>query len=207
MNIIVMGVQGSGKGTQAELLKDKYAIAHICTGEMFREGFAKGTLLGVKAHAYWSFGNLVPDDIVNGLVKERISELDCTQGFVLDGFPRTVPQAEFLEQIVDIDIVINLDISEAVAVRRFGHRVSCVSCGKLYGIDVPSSNAGVCDECGGRLEKRADDTPEKIAKRLQEYHQKTKPLLEFYQKKGIVYTIDASKSIERVHEELVSLLT
>lgn len=201
-----MGVQGSGKGTQAKLLKEEFGIPHICTGDMFREAFEKKTNLGIKAHSYWSKGEFVPDDMVNSLVKERLSNPECSKGFILDGFPRTVAQAEYLGKVININKVFNLELSEEDAVERIIERYSCTSCGRIYGVSQKPKKNGVCDNCNQKLIKRSDDTPEYIRKRLKGHKEKTIPIIRYYNKKGILFAIDASKSVEEVNNKIISII-
>lgn len=206
VNIVVLGMQGAGKGTQAGLLRDHFQISHVCTGDIFREEFRKGSKLGVKAHSFWGKGNLVPDAVTNNLVRERLNCSDCVNGFVLDGYPRTVPQAEFLESISRIDFVIDLELSEDIAIKRLSSREQCSKCGKLHGLDVPPKVLGICNTCGGKLYRRDDDTPSKIKVRIAEYKKKTLPLLEYYSSQGKLFTVDAGKSIQEVFVEIHELL-
>ena len=207
MNIIILGMQGAGKGTQAELIKEHYHIAHVCTGDIFREAYKKKTKLGVKAHdEYWGKGNLVPDDVTNKLLQERLQEKDCKKGFILDGYPRTIAQARFLDNITSIDFVIDLEINQTLAIKRLSKREQCTQCGTIHGIGMLPKQKGTCNNCGGELYKRADDTPEKIKVRIQEYHEKTKPLIEYYKQQGKLYTINAGGKIREVYKEIREMI-
>ena len=208
MNIIILGMQGAGKGTQAKLLKEQYNIAHICTGDIFREAYAKRTELGIQAHdEYWGKGNLVPDDVTNKLVQERLKEEDCQQGFVLDGYPRTIGQARFLDSITTIDFVINLEIPENIALQRLAGREQCKNCGELHGIDASPKSKGVCNKCGGQLYKRTDDSnSEAVTTRIHEYQNKTRPLLDYYKKQEKLYVVNGGQKTSKVNEKVHSVL-
>jgi adenylate kinase len=207
MKIIIMGPQGSGKGTQAEMIEKKYNIPHISTGDIFRQAFEEKIELGLKAQEYWGMGNLVPDDITTGIVKERLKKQDCRNGFILDGFPRTVVQAEALDKITRLDKVIELDITDSEAILRISGRRICTRCQAVYNVQFKQPlQENVCDKCKGHLIQRDDDKPEKIKKRLEIYHEQTKPILEHYRQKGILRTIDARKGIDEVFREIVENL-
>ncbi len=192
LNIILMGPPGAGKGTQAKILIAKYNIPHISTGDMFREAIKEGTPLGKLAASYINEGHLVPDDVTIGLVKERLSKDDCANGYLLDGFPRTIPQAEALEKLTkeigrEIEYVINIDTPKEELVKRICGRRVCKKCGAPYHIiNVKPKVDGVCDICGGELIQRPDDNEEALNTRLEAYTKQTKPLLEFYEKKGLL---------------------
>lgn len=192
LNIILMGPPGAGKGTQAKILIAKYNIPHISTGDMFREAIKEGTPLGKLAASYINDGHLVPDDVTIGLVKERLSKDDCANGYLLDGFPRTIPQAEALEKLTkeigrEIEYVINIDTPKEELVKRICGRRVCKKCGAPYHIiNVKPKVDGVCDICGGELIQRPDDNEEALNTRLEAYTKQTKPLLEFYEKKGLL---------------------
>jgi adenylate kinase len=206
MNIIILGAQGSGKGTQAKFLSEKYGLPHISTGDIFREAAEKKIELGLKAKSHWEKGSLVPDEITIGIVKERLSRPDCGQGFVLDGFPRTLAQAEGLDEFAQVDAVIELKISDDDAVKRLSGRRQCRKCSAVYGPENPSKKAGKCGNCGGELYQRDDDKPDVIKKRLGIYHEETEPLLEYYKPRKIVYAVDASKSIKEVFASVCKII-
>ena len=186
LNIVLLGAPGAGKGTQAELISAKYNIPAISTGAIIREAIAEGTEMGLAAKAATEKGMLVPDDVVIGIIKERLAADDCKNGFVLDGFPRTVVQAEALEKMgVDIDLVISIEVSDEDIVKRMSGRRVCGSCGSSYHILYkPSKNGEQCDKCGSDLGIRADDKPEVVLDRLNVYHSLTEPLKDFYKNKG-----------------------
>ena len=200
LNIILMGPPGAGKGTQAKKLIAEFHIPHISTGDMFREAIKEGTPLGKLAASYINDGHLVPDDVTIGLVKERLSKDDCAKGFLLDGFPRTIPQAEALERISteigrEISHVIDIETPKEELVRRICGRRVCKKCGAPYHvINIKPQVDGVCDICGGELVQRPDDNEEALTVRLDAYTKQTKPLLEFYEKKGLLTTFDGSNS-------------
>jgi len=202
LNIILMGPPGAGKGTQAKKLIAELGIPHISTGDMFREAIKNGTPLGKLAASYINDGHLVPDDVTIGLVKERLSQEDCAKGFLLDGFPRTIPQAEALERISkeigrEISHVIDIETPKEELVRRICGRRVCKKCGAPYHIiNIKPKVDGVCDICGGELVQRPDDNEEALTVRLEAYTKSTKPLLEFYEKKGLLKEFDGSSSAE-----------
>ncbi|MBR4256128.1 MAG: adenylate kinase [Clostridia bacterium] len=186
MKIIFLGAPGAGKGTQADLVSAKYGIPAISTGAIIREAIANGTEMGLAARSYTEKGMLVPDEVVIGIIKERLAKDDCKNGFILDGFPRTVAQAEALDEMgVDIDLVISIEVDDEDIVKRMSGRRVCGSCGSSYHIVYkPSNNGEQCDKCGSDLSIRADDKPEVVLDRLQVYHKMTEPLKDFYKKKG-----------------------
>lgn len=202
LNIILMGPPGAGKGTQAKKLIAALGIPHISTGDMFREAIKEGTPLGKLAASYINDGHLVPDDVTIGLVKERLSKDDCKKGYLLDGFPRTIPQAEALERISkeigrEISHVIDIETPTEELVRRICGRRVCKKCGAPYHvINIKPKVDGVCDICGGELVQRADDNEEALKIRLEAYHKSTKPLLDYYEKLGLLKTFDGSDSAE-----------
>ena len=206
MNIILFGPPGTGKGTHAKLLRDKYSIPHISTGDMFRQAAEEKTELGLKAQEFWSNGNLVPDDITIGLVRERLEKDDCKNGFLLDGFPRTLPQAEALKDITDIHYVVSLQCSEQVILERLTNRKQCKDCGKIYGLDIPSKQEGICDICNSSLYQRNDDTEEVIKERLKVYEQQTKTLIEHYKCQDLIKTVNSDRTVEEVHEDISKIL-
>ena len=197
MNLIFLGAPGAGKGTQAEKVCDLLKIPAISTGNILREAVKNGTEMGQKAKSYMDAGNLVPDDVIIGIVKERLAQSDCENGFVLDGVPRTVAQAEALDQMgVEIDRVINIHVDDEKIVRRMSGRRVCGDCGASYHIDYkPSKVDGVCDKCGGKLVIRKDDEASIVKDRLRVYHEQTEPLIAYYEKKGILKTIIGQEEI------------
>lgn len=211
LNIILMGPPGAGKGTQAKILIAKFNIPHISTGDMFREAIKEGTPLGKLAASYINDGHLVPDDVTIGLVKERLSKDDCANGYLLDGFPRTIPQAEALEVLTkeigrEVNYVINIDTPKEELVSRICGRRVCKKCGAPYHIvNVKPKVDGVCDICGGELVQRPDDNEEALSIRLEAYNKQTKPLLDFYAKKGLLKTF-SGKSREELTPQLLELL-
>jgi len=208
MRIIMMGPQGSGKGTQAKILSKEYKISHISTGDMFRELAEDKDELALKAkEEYIDKGILVPDELTIGLVQKRLAKDDCKNGFMLDGFPRTVPQAEALQKITDIDYAIEINIPDDESVFRLSGRRSCPKCGKIYNINTAPkpTEEGKCS-CGEDLTQRDDDQEEAIRKRLSEYHEKTEPIKEFYREKGVLKEVDGTKEIAEVTESIKSIL-
>ncbi len=212
MNIILMGPPGAGKGTQAKRLIAKYDIPHISTGDMFREAMKQGTALGLLAKRYIDQGHLVPDDVTIGIVRERLAKQDCQKGYLLDGFPRTIPQAEALEILTkeigrELEFVINIDADEKELVRRICGRRVCKVCGTPYHVDTMKPKVdGVCDVCGGPLIQRADDNEEALKVRLGHYYEQTKPLLDFYAKRGLLTSFDGTKDLDVLLQEISSLI-
>jgi len=199
LNIVLLGPPGVGKGTYAELLSKKYKIPHISTGQMFRDAIKEGSELGKKVEGFIAKGDLVPDDITVEVVKVRLKAEDCKNGFLLDGFPRTIPQAEALEKIRKIDKVLNFVASEKTITERLSWRRTCEKCGAIYHLkNIPPKVAGICDKCGGKLYQRSDETPEAIKVRMKEYSKKTKPLIDFYKKRGLLANIDANYPYEQI---------
>ncbi len=207
-----MGLPGAGKGTQAEKIVDQYGIPHISTGDMFRAAIKEGTELGMKAKSFMDNGDLVPDEVTIGIVRERLSKEDCDKGFLLDGFPRTVAQAEALENILsdlnkNIDYVINIDVEKDILLERLTGRRICKSCGATYHLVFnPPSQEGVCDRCGGELYQRADDNAETVQNRLDVNIKQTQPLLSFYEEKGYLRNINGQQDIDVVSAEIDKLL-
>ncbi|MCC6025689.1 MAG: adenylate kinase [Caldimicrobium sp.] len=212
MNIVFLGPPGAGKGTQAKILIERYGIPQISTGDMLREHRAKGTELGKKAQEYMDKGQLVPDEIILGMVKERLSQPDCQKGFILDGFPRTVAQAEALDKLLSemgkkLDFALALIVPDELLVERLTGRRTCKNCGMMYHIKYkPPKVEGKCDVCGGELYQRPDDNEETVRNRLKVYHEQTAPLIEYYKNKGILREIDGSKSIEEITQQIISIL-
>jgi adenylate kinase len=196
MKIILLGSPGVGKGTYASFIKEKYKLVHISTGDLFREAIKQETALGKKAKTYIDQGNLVPDELTVQILKERIEKPDCKEGFMLDGFPRTIPQAEALDKITKIDLAINFFASEKVILHRLGGRRICRKCGAIFHLaSKKPKKEGVCDVCGGELYQRSDEMPEIVKERLKTYFEKTKPLEDYYKKKGILRDIKADAYI------------
>jgi adenylate kinase len=207
-----MGLPGAGKGTQAEKIVEEYGIPHISTGDMFRAAMKEGTELGLKAKSFMDKGELVPDEVTIGIVRERLSKDDCKKGFLLDGFPRTVPQAEALENILadlerKIDYVINIDVDKNILMERLTGRRICKNCGATYHLVFnPPAQEGVCDRCGGELYQRADDNAETVQNRLEVNIKQAKPLLDFYEEKGYLRTLDGQRDISVVFADIEQLL-
>ncbi|WP_153125726.1 adenylate kinase [Peribacillus tepidiphilus] len=212
MNLVLMGLPGAGKGTQAEKIVEKYHIPHISTGDMFRAAIKDGTELGLKAKSFIDKGELVPDEVTIGIVRERLSKPDCQKGFLLDGFPRTVAQAEALENMLSelerpIDYVINVDVDKDILLERLTGRRICTECGATYHLIFnPPSKEGVCDRCGGELYQRADDNEETVQNRLEVNLKQTQPLLSFYEDKGYLRNINGQQDIDKVFADIEELL-
>ncbi|MET3550030.1 adenylate kinase [Paenibacillus favisporus] len=212
MNILFMGPPGAGKGTQAEVIVNEFGIPHISTGDAFRLAIKQGTPIGKKAKEYMDQGLLVPDDVTIGIVEERLQQSDCEKGFLLDGFPRTLSQAEALDEILSrlntkLDHVINLKVDRGKLMARLTGRRICKNCGATYHVIFnPPKQEGVCDKCGGELYQRSDDNEESVGTRLDEYINKTAPLLTFYENKGLLRQIDGDQEIGTVSDEIVSVL-
>ena len=212
MKIIMLGAPGAGKGTQAKRIAEKYHIPHISTGDIFRANIKEGTELGKKAKNYMDQGLLVPDELVVDLVADRIQKDDCKDGFILDGFPRTIPQAESLDAALAkmggaMDYAIDVDVPDEDIVTRMGGRRACVGCGATYHVQFnPTKQDGICDSCGERLILRDDDKPETVQKRLDVYHEQTQPLIEYYSKAGILKTVDGTLKMDDVFAAIASIL-
>lgn len=212
MKIIMLGAPGAGKGTQAKKIAEKYQIPHISTGDIFRANIKGGTELGMKAKAYMDQGGLVPDDVTIGMLLDRIHEADCANGYVLDGFPRTIPQAESLTKALgemgeSMDYAIDVDVPDENIINRMAGRRACLACGATYHIVYnPPKQEGVCDVCGEKLVLRDDDKPETVQKRLGVYHEQTQPLIEYYGKAGILVTVDGTKDLNEVFKDIVRVL-
>lgn len=212
MNIILLGPPGAGKGTQAKMLVNEFGIPHISTGDMFRAAIKQGTEVGLKAKAIMDAGQLVPDEITIDLVQERLGQEDCAAGFLLDGFPRTVPQAKALDWILkelgcSVDAAVNIDVAnEAIITRMAGRRV-CRQCGASYHLEFnPPKEAGKCDLCGGELYQRSDDSEETVRNRLKVYTEQTEPLLAYYEKQGVVLNINGNQEMARVFRDIYNTL-
>ncbi len=212
MKIIMLGAPGAGKGTQAIMIAERYGIPHISTGDIFRANIKAETELGKKAKVYMDQGLLVPDELTTDLVVSRIQQSDCEKGFILDGFPRTIPQAECLTRAMAglndrIDYALNIDVKDESIVNRMSGRRACLNCGATYHVaNMPPKQAGICDHCGGSLVIRDDDRPETVAKRLSVYHAQTQPLIGYYEEMGILMNIDGSKPLNEVFEAVTKLL-
>ena len=212
MKIIMLGAPGAGKGTQAKKIAAKYDIPHISTGDIFRANIKNGTELGNKAKTYMDQGLLVPDELVVDLVVDRVQQDDCKNGYVLDGFPRTIPQAEALDKALaefgdKIDYAIDVNVPDENIVKRMGGRRACVGCGATYHlVYAPTKTEGICDVCGKELVLRDDDKPETVQKRLNVYHEQTQPLIDYYTKVGILKTVDGTVDINDVFAAIVEIL-
>lgn len=208
MKLILLGAPGAGKGTQAEVICDKLSIPSISTGNCLREAVKNGTQMGLKAKSFMDSGALVPDEVVIGIIKERLAEDDCKNGFILDGFPRTVPQAEALDAMgVSIDRVVEIFVPDAAIEERMSGRRVCESCGASYHMAYkPPKTEGVCDKCGGTLIIRKDDRPETVRDRLKVYHEQTEPLKGFYEKKGILKVVEGQPEIADTTKRVLAAL-
>lgn len=212
MKIIMLGAPGAGKGTQAKKIAARYQIPHISTGDIFRANIKGGTELGMKAKTFMDQGMLVPDEITIGMLMDRIHEADCEGGYVLDGFPRTIPQAESLTKALGemgeaIDYAVNVDVPDENIVSRMGGRRACVACGATYHVQFNApKQEGICDTCGEKLVLRDDDKPETVQKRLKVYHDQTQPLIDYYKKQGILVTVDGTKELNEVFRDIVAVL-
>ena len=213
MKIIMLGAPGAGKGTQAKMISEKYGIPHISTGDIFRSNIKDGTELGMEAKKYMDQGLLVPDELTVKILLDRVARADCRNGYVLDGFPRTIPQAEVLDQALEkigdqIDFAVNVSVPDENIVKRMSGRRACVGCGATYHIEhIPPKKEGICDTCGMELILREDDKPETVQNRLNVYHSQTQPLIEFYQKKGILQTVDGTVDMKAVFDAIVAILS
>ena len=212
MKIIMLGAPGAGKGTQAIRISEKYGLPHISTGDIFRHNIKNGTELGKKARSYMDQGLLVPDELTCDLVVDRISREDCADGYILDGFPRTIPQAKALTEALEkmgtqIDYAIDVDVPDEDIVSRMSGRRACPGCGATYHIQfAPPVKENVCDVCGEALIVREDDKPEPVQKRLDVYHAQTQPLIDYYKEKGVMFAIDGTKKMDEVFEDITAIL-
>ena len=212
MKIIMLGAPGAGKGTQAKKIADKYQVPHISTGDIFRANIKNGTELGMKAKTYMDQGLLVPDELVVDLVVDRLAQEDCVNGCVLDGFPRTIPQAESLDAALAakgeaIDYAIDVDVPDENIINRMSGRRACVACGATYHIvHIPTKVEGICDRCGEKLILRDDDKPETVKKRLDVYHAQTQPLIDYYTSKNVLKSVDGTQDMEAVFQAIVDIL-
>ena len=204
MKLVLIGAPAAGKGTQAARLVEHYSIAHISTGDMLREEVAKETELGKEAKAIMNAGGLVSDEIIIAMVKERIKKDDCKNGFILDGFPRTVVQAEKLDEMVTLDKVVYINAPDEVMLERLTARQTCPKCGATYNkLFLPPKTAGICDKCGAELTQRKDDTVEAGKARIATFHEQSEPLVEFYTKKGILFEVDGTAAIDDITKALI----
>ncbi len=212
MKIIMLGAPGAGKGTQAKMIAKEYGIPHISTGDIFRANIKEGTELGKEAKTYMDAGQLVPDELTVKILLDRVAKDDCKNGYVLDGFPRTIPQAEVLDEALTklgdkIDFAIDVDVPDENIVRRMGGRRACVTCGATYHIEhVPPKKEGICDTCGSELILRDDDKPETVSNRLKVYHDQTQPLIDFYTKKGVLKSVDGTVDMMDVFAAIKAIL-
>ena len=210
--IIMLGAPGAGKGTQAKQIAAKYGIPHISTGDIFRANIKNGTELGKKAKEYMDQGLLVPDELTCDLVMDRISQEDCKDGFVLDGFPRTIPQAEALDAALEkkgdkMDYAIDIEVEDENIIRRMSGRRACLNCGATYHVvTIPPKKEGICDVCGSELVLRGDDQPETVKKRLDVYHEQTQPLIDYYKKQNILKSVNGMEPMETVFANIVAIL-
>ena len=212
MKIIMLGAPGAGKGTQAMKIAETYGIPHVSTGDIFRMNIKNGTELGMEAKKYMDQGLLVPDELTVRILLDRVAQDDCKNGYVLDGFPRNIPQAEVLEDALSklgdqIDYAIDVEVADENIIRRMGGRRACLSCGATFHIEhVPPKKEGICDQCGQELVLRDDDKPETVKNRLQVYHEQTQPLIDFYSEKGVLRTVDGTQDMQDVFDAIVEIL-
>ena len=208
MNLILLGAPGAGKGTQAEILCERLNIPTISTGNMIREAMKSGTEMGRKAKEYAENGKLVPDEVVIGIVDERLRMEDCQNGFILDGFPRTIPQAEALDRMgITIDYVVDINVPDEVITRRVSGRRACLDCGSTYHVETKKPQVeGICDRCGSTLVQRKDDLPETVQERLHVYHAQTEPLRDYYAAAGKLLVVDGQQGIQEIAEQTLTLL-
>ncbi len=212
MKIIMLGAPGAGKGTQAKMIAEKYSIPHVSTGDIFRANIKNGTELGMEAKKYMDQGLLVPDELTVKILLDRVAQDDCANGYVLDGFPRTIPQAEVLDKALSelnesIDFAINVDVPDENIVRRMSGRRACLACGATYHIEhIPPKQEGICDTCGQELVLRDDDKPETVLNRLNVYHEQTQPLIDFYTNKGVLKAVDGTVDMTDVFNAIVAIL-
>jgi len=212
MKIVMLGAPGAGKGTQAKMIDERYSIPQISTGDIFRANIKNGTELGKKAKTYMDQGLLVPDELVVDLVADRLSQPDCANGYVLDGFPRTIPQAEALDKVLSakgesLDYAIDVEVPDENIVNRMSGRRTCPVCGASFHVVFnPPKKENICDLCGAALIQRDDDKPETVQKRLDVYHKQTQPLIEYYQGKHVLHAVDGTKDMAEVFEEITKVL-
>ena len=212
MKIIMLGAPGAGKGTQAKMIAEKYSIPQVSTGDIFRANIKNGTELGKQAKEYMDAGKLVPDELTVKILLDRVAQDDCKNGYVLDGFPRTIPQAEVLENALNelgdkIDFAVNVDVPDENIVRRMSGRRACLKCGATYHIEhIPPKQEGICDTCGSELVLRDDDKPETVQNRLKVYHEQTQPLIDFYTERKVLKTVDGTKDMKEVFADIIAIL-
>ncbi len=212
MKIIMLCAPGAGKGTQAKMIAEKYSVPHVSTGDIFRANIKNGTELGMEAKKYMDQGLLVPDELTVKILLDRVAQEDCANGYVLDGFPRTIPQAEVLDKALTelgdaIDYAIDVDVPDENIVKRMSGRRACLACGATYHIEhIPPKTEGVCDKCGQELVLRDDDKPETVLNRLKVYHAQTQPLIDFYNAKGVLKTVDGTVDMKDVFASIVEIL-
>lgn len=212
MKIIMLGAPGAGKGTQAKMIAEKYSVPHVSTGDIFRANIKNGTELGMEAKKYMDQGLLVPDELTVKILLDRVAQADCRNGYVLDGFPRTIPQAQVLDKALAelndaIDYAINVDVPDENIIRRMGGRRACLTCGATYHVEhIPPKKEGICDACGSELVLRDDDKPETVKNRLEVYHKQTQPLIDFYEAKGILKSVDGTVPMEDVFAAITEIL-
>lgn len=212
MKIIMLGAPGAGKGTQAKMIAEKYGVPHVSTGDIFRANIKNGTELGKEAKRYMDQGLLVPDELTVRILLDRVAQDDCKNGYVLDGFPRTIPQAEVLDSELSklgdhIDYAIDVDVPDENIIKRMSGRRACLTCGATYHIEhVPPKTEGICDKCGSELVLRDDDKPETVKNRLNVYHEQTQPLIDFYTNKGVLKTVDGTLPMEEVFAAITAIL-
>ncbi|MBR3039396.1 MAG: adenylate kinase [Lachnospiraceae bacterium] len=212
MKIIMLGAPGAGKGTQAKMIAEKFSVPHISTGDIFRANIKNQTELGMEAKKYMDEGKLVPDELTVKILLDRVAKEDCANGYVLDGFPRTIPQAEVLNDALTkmndaIDYAIDVDVPDENIVKRMSGRRACVTCGATYHIvHVPPKTENICDKCGSELILRDDDKPETVLNRLKIYHEQTQPLIDYYTEKGVLKTVDGTKDMNDVFADIVAIL-
>ncbi len=212
MKIVMLGAPGAGKGTQAQMIVEEYEIPQISTGDIFRANLKEGTELGLQAKVYMDMGNLVPDELTCALVVDRISQEDCKYGYILDGFPRTIPQAEYLTKALaergeKMDYAIDIEVPDENIVNRMAGRRVCLKCGATYHVtENPPKKEGICDKCGSELVQRDDDKPETVENRLEVYHAQTQPLIDYYKEQGILRTVDGTKPVSEVFDAIKSVL-
>lgn len=212
MKIIMLGAPGAGKGTQARIIAEKFGIPNISTGDIFRANIKNGTQLGMEAKKYMDQGLLVPDELTVKILLDRVARDDCQNGYILDGFPRNIPQAQVLDEALakrneKLDLAIDVDVPDEDIIKRMSGRRACVSCGATYHIEhIPPKTEGICDTCGQKLILRDDDRPETVKNRLDVYHKQTQPLIEFYQAKGILKTVDGTMDMKDVSAAIAVML-
>ena len=212
MKIIMLGAPGAGKGTQAKMIASEYQVPHISTGDIFRANIKNGTALGMEAKTYMDQGLLVPDELTVKILLDRVAQADCQNGYVLDGFPRTIPQAEVLDKALtelgdQIDYAINVDVPDENIINRMSGRRACLSCGATYHlVHIPPKTEGVCDTCGHELVLREDDKPETVKNRLDVYHKQTQPLIDFYSEKGVLKAVDGTVDMQEVFAAIKAIL-